>query len=352
MVPILHPGESSYPKQLSLVSGVMNCQSYVRLEHILLVSIKSLWMLRWYEGCHAYDTRLDKESYQWLANAFGIEGDEYQKTRDVVNLAKARNRALARGEVLRLNEKYDSDYGLSRRSEDGADYRGYNDLDAREYQDAGYDSVRPGSAATSSLGFQGSISNDFSSIQPMPGSNFYFNNSTAVFNNSPPRQNYSLLPQTVQTMYQQTPSQWNHPYEHMEQQFGQQKVQQTGYQTPQYGPSTASSIPSLIAQRYPPPRNFPAQSFPSQNHPPPPNLPPQNWPPQTPANFQHPALAANISPPVCESTGPHHLPARPERSWYDPRRSIQANPSLPQRPAPYAEQRFSASKGYVNNRFS
>jgi hypothetical protein len=107
-IPILQPGEIANPniEQLSLASGGLDRKSYVRLQHLLLVSVKYLWMYRWTEGSHAYDHRLDQQSYEKVMSELGVDPDMYEGTNTVINTGALRNISLARQEAKELYENY------------------------------------------------------------------------------------------------------------------------------------------------------------------------------------------------------------------------------------------------------
>jgi hypothetical protein len=93
-------------EQLSLASGGLDRKSYVRLQHLLLVSVKCLWMYRWTEGSHVYDHRLDKQSYEKVMSELGVEPDMYESTEAVIDTGHLRNILLARKEAMELYENY------------------------------------------------------------------------------------------------------------------------------------------------------------------------------------------------------------------------------------------------------
>ncbi|KAE9377632.1 hypothetical protein N431DRAFT_329857 [Stipitochalara longipes BDJ] len=96
-IPILHYGESKYgeTEQLVLESGWMRKKSWIRLQHVLLVPVSYFWKYDWHEGGHAYDQRLNKESYERLMVLFSMERDEYESTASVVKNATSRLARLA-----------------------------------------------------------------------------------------------------------------------------------------------------------------------------------------------------------------------------------------------------------------
>lgn len=107
-IPILQPEEIANPniEQLTLASGELDRKSYVRLQHLLLVSVKYLWMYKWSEGLHAYDYRLDRQSYEKVMCELGVDPDTYEGTNEVINTGSLRNISLARKEAMELYENY------------------------------------------------------------------------------------------------------------------------------------------------------------------------------------------------------------------------------------------------------
>ena len=89
-IPISHHDDPSGDNagQLSLAFGWLRSKSWVRLQHLLLVHISNLWKYDWYKGSHAYDQRLNKESYERLMRMFRMEGDEYESTETVLVAAR------------------------------------------------------------------------------------------------------------------------------------------------------------------------------------------------------------------------------------------------------------------------
>jgi hypothetical protein len=107
-IPILHHKDlaDDNTEQLSLAFGWLRSKSWVRLQHLLLVHVSNLWKYDWHDGSHAYDQRLNKESYERLMCKFGMEGDEYECAETLVVTARSRLRELARREAVKLYEKY------------------------------------------------------------------------------------------------------------------------------------------------------------------------------------------------------------------------------------------------------
>ena len=107
-IPILHHNDlaDDNTEQLSLAFGWLRSKSWVRLQHLLLVHVSNLWKYDWHDGSHAYDQRLNKESYERLMCKFGMEGDEYGCAETLVVTARSRLRELARRETVKLYEKY------------------------------------------------------------------------------------------------------------------------------------------------------------------------------------------------------------------------------------------------------
>ena len=107
-IPISHHDDPSGDNagQLSLAFGWLRSKSWDRLQHLLLVHINNLWKYDWHKGSHAYDQRLNKESYERSMRMFRMEGDEYESTETVLVAARLRLRNLARQEAVKLHEKY------------------------------------------------------------------------------------------------------------------------------------------------------------------------------------------------------------------------------------------------------
>jgi hypothetical protein len=122
-IPVLQPGEIANPniEQLSLASGGLDRKSYVRFQHLLLVSVKCLWIYRWTEGSHAYDHRLDLQSYEKVMSELGVNPDTYESTDAVINTGGLRNISLARKEAMELYENYRLQSEGNRNSEKGKD---------------------------------------------------------------------------------------------------------------------------------------------------------------------------------------------------------------------------------------
>ena len=63
-------------------------------------------MYRWTEGSHAYDHRLDQQSYEKVMSELGVDPDMYESTNTVINTGALRNISLARQEAMELYENY------------------------------------------------------------------------------------------------------------------------------------------------------------------------------------------------------------------------------------------------------
>jgi hypothetical protein len=63
-------------------------------------------MYRWSEGSHAYDHRLDQQSYEKVMSELGVDPDRYESTDVVINTGARRNISLAREEAMELYEDY------------------------------------------------------------------------------------------------------------------------------------------------------------------------------------------------------------------------------------------------------
>jgi len=63
-------------------------------------------MYRWSEGSHAYDHRLDQQSYEKVMSELGVDPDRYESTDAVINTGSLRNTSLAREEAMELYENY------------------------------------------------------------------------------------------------------------------------------------------------------------------------------------------------------------------------------------------------------